>query len=93
MSSSFQALRDLKKKKNFKKNRKDILFMRDFNLPLIINKKYSKNREKTYNSTNLYRCVLTGRNRGVLTEYKLARMAFKSLSESGLIPGVHKSSW
>jgi len=91
MSSSFQSLRDLKtKKKKLQKN--NILLMKDYNLPLSINYKY-KNKNDFYNTNTLFRCVLTGRSRSVLTKYKLTRMAFKCLSSSGLIPGVTKSSF
>ena len=56
-------------------------------------KKSNEKRKKTMKTKALYRCVLTGRHNGVLTKYKLTRMAFKSLAGSGLLPGIHKSSW
>lgn len=92
MSSSFQRLSDLNRKKE-RCTKKDLLFMRDYHLPHYVNYNYSKKRKKTMKTKALYRCVLTGRHNGVLTKYKLTRMAFKSLAGSGLLPGIHKSSW
>lgn len=39
------------------------------------------------------RCEVTGRPRGVLRKFKMSRIAFRELSNQGLIPGVTKSSW
>jgi ribosomal protein S14 len=39
------------------------------------------------------RCILTGRGRGVLRDFKVFRMNFKELASKGLLPGVRKSSW
>ena len=39
------------------------------------------------------RCQLTGRARGVLKKFKLSRLCFREMANSGLIPGVVKSSW
>ena len=39
------------------------------------------------------RCVLTGRPRGVLTEYGLCRMKFRHLADHGYICGMKRSSW
>src|SRR5688572_18996352 len=39
------------------------------------------------------RCQLTGRARGVLSKFKLSRLCFRELANSGMIPGVVKSSW
>jgi small subunit ribosomal protein S14 len=39
------------------------------------------------------RCQLTGRSRGVLKKFKLSRLCFREMANSGLIPGVVKSSW
>jgi ribosomal protein S14 len=94
MSSSFQSLRDFKKKKKKKNiNKANVLLIRDFNLPLGINSTYNKKTTTLNNSNSLFRCVLTGRSGSVLTKYKLTRMAFKCLGSSGLIPGVTKSSF
>ncbi len=39
------------------------------------------------------RCQLTGRSRGVLKKFKLSRLCFREMANSGLIPGVVKASW
>ncbi|MBY0528602.1 MAG: 30S ribosomal protein S14 [Rhabdochlamydiaceae bacterium] len=39
------------------------------------------------------RCQLTGRARGVLRKFKLSRLCFREMANSGMIPGVVKSSW
>jgi len=39
------------------------------------------------------RCQLTGRARGFLQKFKLSRLCFRELANSGAIPGVVKSSW
>lgn len=39
------------------------------------------------------RCEITGRPRGVLSKFKMSRIAFRELSNQGMVPGVTKSSW
>lgn len=39
------------------------------------------------------RCQFTGRARGVLKKFKLSRLCFREMANSGMIPGVVKSSW
>jgi small subunit ribosomal protein S14 len=39
------------------------------------------------------RCELTGRPRSVYRKFKLSRIALREMANSGLIPGVVKSSW
>ncbi|MBS0626842.1 MAG: 30S ribosomal protein S14 [Verrucomicrobia bacterium] len=39
------------------------------------------------------RCQITGRSRGCLKKFKLSRLCFREMANSGLIPGVVKSSW
>jgi small subunit ribosomal protein S14 len=39
------------------------------------------------------RCQITGRARGTLRKFKLSRLCFREMANSGLIPGVVKSSW
>jgi small subunit ribosomal protein S14 len=39
------------------------------------------------------RCELTGRPRGVYSDFKLCRNKFRELANNGLIPGVTKASW
>ena len=39
------------------------------------------------------RCELTGRSRGYYGKFKLSRNMLRALGNSGLIPGLIKSSW
>ena len=39
------------------------------------------------------RCQLTGRSRGFLRKFKVSRLVFRELANSGNIPGVTKASW
>lgn len=39
------------------------------------------------------RCQITGRSRGFLRKFKLSRLTFREMANSGLIPGIVKSSW
>ena len=39
------------------------------------------------------RCQLTGRPRGYLRKFKLSRICFREMANTGLIPGVVKASW
>ena len=39
------------------------------------------------------RCQITGRSRGVLSQWKLSRILFRKLAQQGLLAGVRKSSW
>ncbi|QLH35714.1 MAG: 30S ribosomal protein S14 [Parachlamydiaceae bacterium] len=39
------------------------------------------------------RCLLTGRSRGFIRQFKISRLTFREMASNGLIPGVTKSSW
>ena len=39
------------------------------------------------------RCLLTGRPRGTLRDFKMSRIKFRELASSGLLNGVRKASW
>lgn len=39
------------------------------------------------------RCQFTGRSRGVLKKFKLSRLCFREMANSGMIPGMFKASW
>ena len=39
------------------------------------------------------RCQFTGRCRGFLRKFKMSRLCFRELANSGHIPGVFKASW
>lgn len=39
------------------------------------------------------RCVITGRPRGLVSDFKMSRILFRHNALFGFLPGVHKSSW
>jgi len=39
------------------------------------------------------RCIMTGRGRGVYTDFKLSRIMFRELGLMGQLPGIRKASW
>ena len=39
------------------------------------------------------RCEITGRPKAVLKKFKMSRLAFRELANTGMIPGVTKASW
>ncbi len=39
------------------------------------------------------RCAVTGRCRGYLRKFKLSRIRFREMANSGMIPGITKASW
>jgi len=40
-----------------------------------------------------HRCERCGRSRAYIRKYKLCRICFRELANSGMIPGVTKASW
>jgi small subunit ribosomal protein S14 len=39
------------------------------------------------------RCLMTGRSRGFIRQFKVSRLTFREMALHGMIPGVTKSSW
>ena len=39
------------------------------------------------------RCLLTGRARGVLRDFRLSRLQFRQMAAQGLLPGVLPAQW
>ncbi|MEX0929609.1 MAG: 30S ribosomal protein S14 [Balneolales bacterium] len=39
------------------------------------------------------RCSITGRSRGMVSEFGVSRIIFRELALSGKIPGIKKASW
>lgn len=39
------------------------------------------------------RCKITGRPKGYMRTFGISRVLFRKMANSGLIPGVKKSSW
>ena len=40
-----------------------------------------------------FRCLLTGRSKGVLRKFKVSRIMLRELALAGKIPGLKKASW
>jgi len=51
---------------------------------------FTKNSSKT---RIVNRCILTGRPRSILRNWKVSRIAFRDLGRSGKISGLRTSSW
>ena len=39
------------------------------------------------------RCVLTGRSRGILRDFRLSRLQFREMAAQGLLPGIRRAQW
>jgi small subunit ribosomal protein S14 len=39
------------------------------------------------------RCIITGRSRGLIKDFKISRLKFKEFSLKGLLPNIKKQSW
>lgn len=39
------------------------------------------------------RCILTNRQRGIITPYHISRLQFRRMSREGLLKGLRQSSW
>lgn len=39
------------------------------------------------------RCIITGRSRGILKQFRISRIVFRELAWKGVLAGIHKASW
>ena len=39
------------------------------------------------------RCLITNRQRGMVTKHKISRLQFRRMSRNGLLKGLRQSSW
>jgi len=93
--------KDKRKRIHFLKNeyRRKILktISYNLNLPLALRLKASLSLTtlpKNSSPTRIKkRCILTGRGRFILGPFNLSRLALRKLVRSGLVPGLHQSSW
>lgn len=51
------------------------------------------NRKPKYTTREVRRCWKCGRKHGYMRKFNLCRICFRELANSGLLPGVRKSSW
>ena len=85
----------IKKRIAYKKSEKENLIEKILmNQNIVIGLKKPQ-REIKRTSITLIRneCILTGRKRGVLRDFKLSRLAFKRLGSKRMIAGLRKSAW
>ena len=50
-------------------------------------------RKPKFSSRKVNRCWRCGRRHGYIRDFKLCRICFRELANSGQIPGIAKSSW
>ncbi|MEK6703331.1 MAG: type Z 30S ribosomal protein S14 [Planctomycetota bacterium] len=50
-------------------------------------------RVPKFSTRKVYRCQLTGRDRGVYRKFRVCRMVLRRLALEGKIPGMRKASW
>ncbi len=54
---------------------------------------YKSKLKPKFKSRVVRRCELCGRSRAVYRKFKICRICFRTLANSGRIPGVKKASW
>lgn len=54
---------------------------------------YSNFSNRSYSSRTKSICVLTGKTRGVFSQWKINRMQIKRMANLRLLPGLRSSSW
>ena len=65
----------------------------NFNNNLMLNDNFFKFlKENSLNRIVNY-CTLTGRSRGILSKFKMSRLAFKNIAQKGWINGMVRSNW
>ena len=84
----------IKKRIAYKKGEKENLIEKILLNQNIIKGRIKDSRETKRTSITLIRneCILTGRKRGILRDYKMSRLAFKRLASRRMIPGLNKSA-
>jgi small subunit ribosomal protein S14 len=91
-------LKDLKKRKNFFHNEYKFLILKSLSYNAFLedyNKMIIKNMLKTYgfSSSKSFihnRCIVTGRGRSILRNFKISRLKFRSFAYEGLLTGFIK---
>jgi small subunit ribosomal protein S14 len=46
-----------------------------------------------FSTRKVYRCQISGRDRGVYRKFRISRIVLRKLALEGKIPGMRKSSW
>ena len=91
--------KDLKLRKTYYKFESTLIMLKalTFNsiLPLSLRQSiYIILHKLSIRSTRIRnRCLYTGRGRGIMSEFRISRIQFRNLADSGFIPGVKRASW
>ncbi len=56
-------------------------------------KRVEAKRKPKFPTRQHNRCLLCGRAKSYLRDFKMCRLCFRKLALQGMIPGVTKSSW
>jgi len=56
-------------------------------------KRVAAKRKPKFPTRKHNRCLLCGRSKAYLRDFKMCRLCFRKLALQGMIPGVTKSSW
>jgi len=51
------------------------------------------NKKPKFSTRRVRRCWKCGRKRAFMRKFGLCRICFRELANSGMLPGVRKSSW
>ena len=97
MSSKGVLVHDLKKLKippssELKSRKKKVLVNSSISSVRKKSSFYKLKKNQSLSQIN-YRCVYTGRSRGLIRSAKMTRMYFKEMANKGCINGLRKSSW
>lgn len=94
--------KDIKKRNFFLKNELKYILLKyklnnnklNRNLKLLFHYNFLKNFHMNSSKTRLVNlCRETGRSHWILRKFKLSRMSFRKLADSGSLNGVKRSSW
>lgn len=55
----------------------------------VVGEEKYKNPRKNYRNI----CKSTGRSRGLIRKFKISRLVFRTLADSGKIEGIKRASW
>nr|QCI06046.1 ribosomal protein S14 [Delesseria sanguinea] len=84
----------IEKYKNKRKEIKKLLkTTQDFQSTINLQKKLQQIPRNSMKCRHRNRCWMTGRSKGVYSDFGLSRHVFREMSHLGLLPGIKKSSW
>lgn len=95
----FKVVKDKNLRNKFKNSESKIKLLKSIYQNMYIK---GKEREKGREKLNKYkglefkiknRCIMTGRAKGVLRDFKISRIELKKNTVKGIIIGIKKASW